>query len=109
MAAPTQPHPQEPPEGRAAYADPVVYRRLSVKGSGGIAATVVVMTQRGQVWVSINPPFTWEAIMEPVKVDELIHMLGLAREDAKKMVAARSRRLSHGDTNGRCCGPGTEE
>jgi hypothetical protein len=35
--------------------------------------------------------------MEPVKVDELIHMLGLAREDAKKMVAARSRRLSRGD------------
>jgi hypothetical protein len=45
--------------------------------------------------------------MEPVKVDELIHILGLAREDAKKMVAARSRRLSHGDTNDRCYDPGT--
>lgn len=83
-----------PPDGQAAHADPVVYRRLSVKGSGGVAATVVVMTQRGQVWVSINPPFTWEAIMEPGKVDELIHLLRLAREDAKKMVAARSRWLS---------------
>jgi hypothetical protein len=34
--------------------------------------------------------------MEPVKVDELIHILGLAREDAKKMVAARSMRLPRG-------------
>jgi hypothetical protein len=56
--SPTQPQPQEPPDEQAAYADSVVYRRLSVKGSGGVAATVVVMTQRGQVWVSINPPFT---------------------------------------------------
>ena len=67
-----------------------------MKGSGGVAATVVIRTQRGQVWISIVPLFTWEAIMEPVKVDELIHMLGLAREDAKKMAAARSNRSYRG-------------
>ncbi len=32
--------------------------------------------------MSIMPPFTWEAIMELGKVDELIHVLGLAREEA---------------------------
>jgi hypothetical protein len=74
-----------------------VYRRLSVKGSGGVAATVVVKSIQGRVWVSITPPFTWEAIMEPGKVDELIHMLGLAREDAKKVVAPLSRRPHSGD------------
>jgi sulfur carrier protein ThiS len=59
---------------------------LSVKGSGGVSATVVVTAQHGQVRVSIIPPFTWEAIMEPAKVDELIRTLGLAREDAIRMV-----------------------
>jgi hypothetical protein len=94
--SPAQPQPQEPSDGQATYPDPVVHRRLAVKGSGGVAATVIVRTQRGQVWVSIVPLFTWEAIMDPVKVDELIHMLGLAREDAKKMAAARSSRPSRG-------------
>lgn len=63
-----------------------VYRKVSVKGGGGVSATVVVTVRQGKVWVSIRSPFTGEAIMEPVKVDELIHTLGLAREDAKKMV-----------------------
>ncbi|MGH3766174.1 MAG: hypothetical protein ACRDS0_29595 [Pseudonocardiaceae bacterium] len=50
---------------------------------------MVVTVVQGTVWMSISPPFTWEAIMDPVNVDELIHVLGLAREDAKKMAAAR--------------------
>jgi Na+/proline symporter len=58
---------------------------VSVKGSGGVAATVVVTTQRGNVWLAIMPPFIWEAIMEPGKVDELIHALRLASEDAKTL------------------------
>lgn len=33
--------------------------------------------------MSIVPPFTWEAIMEPTTVGELIHVLGLARDEAK--------------------------
>ncbi|MGH3692459.1 MAG: hypothetical protein ACRDRX_00370 [Pseudonocardiaceae bacterium] len=57
-----------------------------------MVATVVVIAQRGQVWVSITPPFTWEAIMDPGKVDEVIHVLTLAREDAKKMTKARENK-----------------
>ena len=79
------------------HVDQVVWaahRKVSVKGTGGVAATVVVIAQRGQVWVSIQPPFTWEAIMEPGKVDELIKTLGLAREDATRMVSGK--RMSHG-------------
>jgi hypothetical protein len=63
----------------------LVHRKLSVKGSGGVSATVVITVQRGQVCMSIQPPFTWEAIMEPWKVDELIRTLMLAAEGAKRM------------------------
>jgi hypothetical protein len=48
-----------------------------VKGREGVAVTVVVTTYHGHVW--IVPPFTWEAIMDPAHVDQLIHVLGLAR------------------------------
>ncbi len=34
--------------------------------------------------MSIQPPFTWEAIMEPWKVDELIQTLAQAAEGARK-------------------------
>lgn len=61
-----------------------MHRKVSVKGIGGVAATVVVTVQRGQVWMSIHPPFAWEAIMEPEKVDELIHTLAVATNSAKK-------------------------
>lgn len=37
--------------------------------------------------------------MEPEKVDELIHTLGRARLDAKKMAAARTARKTAGDTS----------
>jgi len=63
-----------------------VHRKVSVEGSGGVAATVVVVAQQGQIWVSITPPFTGAAIMESGKVDEVIHTLAQARDDAKKMV-----------------------
>jgi hypothetical protein len=55
-----------------------------VKGSGGVPATVVVTVQRGHVGVSIQPPFTWEAIMDPEKVDELIGTLAQAQEVARE-------------------------
>lgn len=86
---PKQVQPEDIDNGQATCAGSVVHRTLSVKGSGGVSATVVVTAQHGQVWVSIVPPFTWEAIMEPVKVDELIRTLGLAREDAKRMVNSK--------------------
>lgn len=60
------------------------HRRIAVKGSGGVNATVVVTVQRARVWLSIQPPFTWDAIMEPEKVDELIAVLDHAKEDAQR-------------------------
>lgn len=71
-------------------------RRISVKGMGGIAATVIVKTCRGQVWMSIVPPFTWEAIMEPGTVDELIRVLALARDDAKRIAAMNGTQIGRG-------------
>ena len=67
-----------------------VPRRVFVKGMQGVDVTLVVTVVQGTVWVSISPPFTWEAIMEPVKVDELIHVLELARDEARKMPGARN-------------------
>jgi hypothetical protein len=62
-------------------------RRIAVKGMQGVDATVVVTVVRGTVWLSISPPFTWEAIMKPCKVDEVIHALELARDEAAKAAA----------------------
>jgi hypothetical protein len=72
--------------GHARYTgtESLVHRKVSVKGSGGVSATVVITVQQGQVWMSIQPPFIWEAIMEPWKADELIRTLTLAAEGAKK-------------------------
>jgi hypothetical protein len=84
--------PENSPDGQAMSTNAFVRRTVSVEGSGGLAATVVVIAKRGRVWVSIQPRFTWEAIMEPGKVDELIHTLALAREEAKKMLRHRQPR-----------------
>jgi hypothetical protein len=59
------------------------FRHVSVKGSGGVSATVVVRVYRGAVWMSIEPPFTWEAIMGSDIVKELIRTLESARKDAE--------------------------
>jgi hypothetical protein len=71
--------------------------RISVKGQAGVPATVVVTVVQDKVWLSISPPFTWEAIMEPVKVDQLIHVLEQARDEARKLARARNGRASHED------------
>jgi hypothetical protein len=62
-------------------------RRVRVQGRTGVDATVIVTTVRDTVWLSISPPLTWEAIMNPEKVDEVISTLELARDEAKKMAA----------------------
>jgi hypothetical protein len=74
-------------DGQARYtsAESLVHRKVSVKGSAGVSATLVITVKQGQVWMSIQPPFTWEAIMDPSKVEELIRTLMLATEGAKKM------------------------
>lgn len=62
-----------------------------MKGSGGVTATVVIFVRQGTVLMSIVPPFTWEAIMDPEQVDELISALELAQDDAKKTSVLRER------------------
>jgi len=47
--------------------------------------------------MSIVPPFTWEAIMELGKVDELIHLLGLAREEASRSATVGVTGTDRGD------------
>lgn len=64
-------------------------RRIRVAGMQGVDVTVVVTVVQGNVWMSISPPFTWEAIMEPGKVDEVLAVLERARDEAK----TRLRRL----------------
>jgi hypothetical protein len=49
--------------------------------------------------MSIVPPFTWEAIMDPGHVDQLIHALGLAREESNRRVSVGGRKASS-DSNG---------
>ncbi len=78
------------PRKDATYSNMGIPRKVSVEGMRGVVATVVVTVVQGKVWMSVSPPFTWEAIMESGKVDELMHVLELAREDAKEMSAARS-------------------
>jgi hypothetical protein len=76
-------------------------RRVRVKGMQGVDATVVVTVVRGteacSVWLSISSPFTWEAIMTPGKVDEVISMLELARDEASKVAATRDWSTFRGD------------
>lgn len=73
-----------------------VPRRVFVKGMQGVDVTVVVTVVQGTVWLSISPPFTWEAIMEPGKVDELMHVLEVARDEAKDMATALDAPASRG-------------
>ncbi|MGH3765987.1 MAG: hypothetical protein ACRDS0_15340 [Pseudonocardiaceae bacterium] len=46
--------------------------------------------------MSIVPPFTWEAIMELRKVDELVQVLGLARDEARRSVTVSATRADRG-------------
>lgn len=66
-------------DSRAAGAAP---REVTAQASGGIRATVVVTVAHGAVLMSIVPPFTWEAIMAPETVEELIRALAQARIEA---------------------------
>lgn len=80
--------------------DPImgIPRRVRVTGRQGVDATVVVTAVRDRVWLSISPPLTWETIMEPRKVDEVISVLRLARDEATKAVTACTRRALPGGT-----------
>jgi hypothetical protein len=73
-------------------------RRVRVKGMQGVDATVVVTVVRDRVWMSISPPFTWEVIMAPGTVDDVISMLRLAREEASKVATTPKGNPFRGDT-----------
>ncbi len=83
--SPKQPQPDNSTCGHVTCTYGGIPRRVSVRGKDGVSATVVVTTYRGQVWLSVVPAFNGEAIMEPSKVDELIRILELARQDADVM------------------------
>ncbi|MGH8965925.1 MAG: hypothetical protein ACRDXB_11440 [Actinomycetes bacterium] len=82
-----QVEPEDTGNTQVSYTGSDVHRRVSVKGSAGVSAIMVVIARQGKVWMSIVPLFTRESIMEPAKVDELMRTLALAREDAKRMVS----------------------
>lgn len=91
----TEPHVNQD-QPAVTHTSAAVHRRVAVRGSGGVTATIVVFARQGTVLVSISPPFTWEAIMDSEQVDELIRTLGLAQDDAKKMPSARERPVVRG-------------
>lgn len=69
-------------------------RRVRVRASAGETATVVVRVVYGYVWLSVSPPFTWEAIMTPGMVDEVVGVLELARENAERLMDAAGGRFN---------------
>lgn len=80
---PAQPQPEDRADERGMCVGWGLPRRVRVKASGGETATVVVRVVQGHVWVSVSPPFTWEAIMTPGMVDEVVGVL----EEARRMEA----------------------
>ena len=58
-------------------------KKLVVRGRQGMKVTVVVAVYRGTVWVSIDPFFAFEAILEPEHVVSLIDMLMQAVKEAQ--------------------------
>ncbi len=72
------------PHKRGTWPSMGLPRRVRVKGMAGVDATVVVTVVHDTVWLSISPPFTYEAIMKAEQVDEVISILELARDEAEK-------------------------
>ena len=56
-------------------------KKLAVRGRQGM--TVIVTVYRGKVWVSIDPPFALDAILEPEHVASLIDLLTQAVKEAQ--------------------------
>jgi len=58
-------------------------KKLAARGRQGMKVSVIVAVHRGTVWVSIDPFFAFEAILEPEHVVSLIDMLGQAAKEAQ--------------------------
>jgi hypothetical protein len=76
--------PEDSSDVHVTCADMRMPRRVSVQATEGVvAATVIVTVVQGKVWMSITPPFTWQAIMDSGLIDELMHVLRLARDEVR--------------------------
>ncbi len=58
-------------------------KKLAVRGRQGMTVTVIVIVYRGTVWMSIDPPFALDAILEPEHVASLIDLLTQAVKEAQ--------------------------
>ncbi len=80
-----QDQPEDSPDVHVTCAGMGMPRRVSAQATEGVAATVMVTVVQGKVWMSIMPPFTWQAIMDSGQIDELMHVLRLAQDEARRM------------------------
>jgi len=64
-------------------------KKLAVRGCQGMKMTVIVAVYRGTVWVSVEPSFNMEAILDPEHVNNLVGTLTQAVREA--------RSYKHGD------------
>lgn len=58
-------------------------RTMTVTARGGEPVTVVVTVYRKSVWLSVEPLFNGEAILEPANADSLVHTLTQAVQEAR--------------------------
>jgi hypothetical protein len=89
--------PEDSPDVHITCAGMGMPRRVSVQAAEGVAATVMVTAVKGKVSMSIIPPFTWQAIMDPGQIDELMHALRLARDEARQMSLTGARWVIRAD------------
>lgn len=58
-------------------------RMMRVSARCGETVTVIVEACRQSVWLSVEPSFNGEAILEPVNVDSLVNTLTHAAQEAR--------------------------
>lgn len=92
-----QDQPEDSPDVYVTCAGMGIPRRVPVQAMEGVAATVMVTVAQGKVWMSIMPPFTWQAIMDSGQIDELMHVLRLARDEARRMSLTDGRWVIRAD------------
>lgn len=76
------PEPEHP--GKQSLCTPLPTKRVvRVMGLGGNPATIECVVRRGDIWMSIEPAFTWWAIMKPDKAEEFIRVLHQSVREAR--------------------------
>ncbi len=59
-------------------------RTMTVKARCGETATVIVNVYRRTVWLSVEPSYNSEAILDPAHVDVLVNTLIQAVQEARE-------------------------